>query len=1250
MPEQSNDFYNSLILSNEEQMSSSKSTSLRLVNKASIIFIDTKVPDYQNLIANIQADTEVVILDPTKDGIAQITESLLGKQYDSLHIVSHGSAGSLQLGSNFLNSDNLSQYQNQLQQWKTALTEEADILLYGCDVATEEAGVEFVQQLSQLTGADVAASNDLTGNAALGGDWILEMKTGNIESSLAFSSVSVESYSSVLATSGDVIINEFSQGYGGGKEWVEILVIKDNLDLQNHRLVDGNSTLDIKLSGAGFSSLKAGTLVVIYNGGDPDSTITPDLSYDPANGDYTLRISSLNTTGPFAVTRTSGWSGTGGAFNNGDTTDVPRLLDASANGNEIYKFPVTTTGSRSKTPAVNTATAFLGNSASGATDAANWSADFNAAGGNPGLANGGANTAWINALRGNVAPTIVTSPNLVLPAINEDILDASNSGFLIADLIKNQITDSSNNNQGIAIGDLSGDGTWQYSLNGGNTWTNFGAVSKTSATLLSGLTPMYNSTLGNTPDNQGWLQFGISPEVTIPLLGTVLAGGSQSFSNGTTNLISTQGGAAGYSNYNAGLPISLNPAFPVLDRSQGFTLSFNVKINSESHSSDDNGDGIIDRAGFAVIVVTSDNTKAIELGFWENEIWAQTANPLFTHSTSERIVDFNTQSERRYDLKIKDDVYELFATDNIDTTTTFLFSGSLRNYTAFNHTTAGPLGTSLPYDPYERTNFVFLGDNTSSAQANVSLSKVELQTNTKIRFVPNANSNGNANITYHAWDGTDGNANGTTGVNISSNGGTTAYGDGSQIATINISAVNDAPIFTGDATLLEIAEDTQNPDGETIANLFSGKFSDIDAGASLGGVAVVENQSNAATQGKWQYTTDATNWFDVGTVGDNDTTQALTLSATTKVRFLAVGNYYGTVPDLKVRAIDNTYNIFTDAGSRININTSTNGGSSAITSSVNSITTNITAVNDAPTFSIGGDQSIKSGSIQQMIAGWASGFNVDVNNESGQKVAEYIVDVVNNSGVVQGTPTINLNGDLIYTPGSTVGTAEFRAKVRDDGGTANGGVDTSAAQTFKITVYSNTVNPVTVTSGADNLTGTDGNDRINAGDGNDTIYGGLGNDRIIGGAGNDTLYGDLQNIPAYGVTFSMDDAIYGGIGDDTIYGNAGKDKLYGETGNDSIWGGDDDDIIWGGAGDDILKGDAGNDTFVLVRGQGKETIEDFTVGEDIFGCAGGVRYNSMLSFTDVAGGALIKHKGLDVAFVKDVTAANLNQSTNFRLM
>ncbi|MBN4003431.1 Calx-beta domain-containing protein [Nostoc sp. LPT] len=180
-----------------------KSTIKLLEASTNIVFIDPKVIDYQSLVSGIALGSEVVILDPNRDGLAQITEFLAKRESNSvqsIHIVSHGSVGSLQLGSINFNFSNLDSYKNQLQKWASALTEKADILLYGCDVASGE-GTKFVQQISRITGADVAASNNKTGSAALGGDWNLEVKTGKIETSLAFQSKVVQAYKSILPAS-----------------------------------------------------------------------------------------------------------------------------------------------------------------------------------------------------------------------------------------------------------------------------------------------------------------------------------------------------------------------------------------------------------------------------------------------------------------------------------------------------------------------------------------------------------------------------------------------------------------------------------------------------------------------------------------------------------------------------------------------------------------------------------------------------------------------------------------------------------------------------------------------------------------------------------------------------------------------------------------------------------------------------------------------------------------------------------------
>ncbi|MDZ4293292.1 MAG: tandem-95 repeat protein, partial [Hydrogenophaga sp.] len=126
---------------------------------------------------------EVYVLDPDRDGVEQIAEILRDREgVDAIHIVSHGADGQLFLGSGTLNTATLANaYGDEMDVIAAALSDDADILIYGCDVASTEAGVELMQGLSDATGADVAASTDATGAAELGGDWVLEAQGGQID-------------------------------------------------------------------------------------------------------------------------------------------------------------------------------------------------------------------------------------------------------------------------------------------------------------------------------------------------------------------------------------------------------------------------------------------------------------------------------------------------------------------------------------------------------------------------------------------------------------------------------------------------------------------------------------------------------------------------------------------------------------------------------------------------------------------------------------------------------------------------------------------------------------------------------------------------------------------------------------------------------------------------------------------------------------------------------------------------------------
>ncbi|HJN09715.1 MAG TPA: DUF4347 domain-containing protein [Pirellulaceae bacterium] len=172
-----------------------------------LVFVDQGVQDYERLVADLLRDAdpvrqfEIVMLDENRNGIEQISDVLLGyTDLSAVHLVSHGSAGRVNLGNLWLSDVNVDGYAGQIAEWNSSLSEGADLLIYGCDLASTEAGRTLVESLGALCDCDVASSDDETGHAGLGGDWDLEHTLGEIETEIAFSDQVQENWFSVLAS------------------------------------------------------------------------------------------------------------------------------------------------------------------------------------------------------------------------------------------------------------------------------------------------------------------------------------------------------------------------------------------------------------------------------------------------------------------------------------------------------------------------------------------------------------------------------------------------------------------------------------------------------------------------------------------------------------------------------------------------------------------------------------------------------------------------------------------------------------------------------------------------------------------------------------------------------------------------------------------------------------------------------------------------------------------------------------------
>src|SRR4028119_352618 len=140
-----------------------------------LLVIDSAIEDKKTLIKGAVSGIEILVLDAKRDGVEQISERLsISRNITTIHIVSHGAPGCLYLGNSQLSLSTLNHYATQLKSWFTTGDNPPSFLLYGCNVAAGDAGEQFIAQLAQLTGANLAASAQKVGNRAKGGTWQLE--------------------------------------------------------------------------------------------------------------------------------------------------------------------------------------------------------------------------------------------------------------------------------------------------------------------------------------------------------------------------------------------------------------------------------------------------------------------------------------------------------------------------------------------------------------------------------------------------------------------------------------------------------------------------------------------------------------------------------------------------------------------------------------------------------------------------------------------------------------------------------------------------------------------------------------------------------------------------------------------------------------------------------------------------------------------------------------------------------------------
>ncbi len=250
------------------------------------------------------------------------------------------------------------------------------------------------------------------------------------------------------------------------------------------------------------------------------------------------------------------------------------------------------------------------------------------------------------------------------------------------------------------------------------------------------------------------------------------------------------------------------------------------------------------------------------------------------------------------------------------------------------------------------------------------------------------------------------NQNGTTNITVTVN--RTGGGSENKTFLLTVNPINDAPSFTkgADQTINEAAG------AQTVTNWAT----NVSAGAAdESGQALtfqVTNNTNAAL-------------FSA----------APAISATGTLTYTTVANASGSAT-ITLVLVDN--------------GGTANGG--VDTSAAQTFTITVTPVNDAPSFIKGANQSVNNNVGPQTVNNWATSISPGPADESGQTVSFQVTGNTNPS-LFAVTPAISSTGTLTYQPAANAGgTATITITLKDNGGTTNGGQDTSAPQTFNINI------------------------------------------------------------------------------------------------------------------------------------------------------------------------------------------------------
>ncbi len=166
-----------------------------LSDTVELILMNADVDAAESLLPTKARHADLVMLDAAKPGLEQVTEILAKyRNVNAIHFVTHGRPGAIKLGDQWVDTTVLQNSHPKLQRWKLSLTQDAEVLVYGCNTGQGKRGEQFVTTLGSLLDRDVCASIDRTGSSLKGADWELEVAVGEIQTPVAFDPLSLAAY------------------------------------------------------------------------------------------------------------------------------------------------------------------------------------------------------------------------------------------------------------------------------------------------------------------------------------------------------------------------------------------------------------------------------------------------------------------------------------------------------------------------------------------------------------------------------------------------------------------------------------------------------------------------------------------------------------------------------------------------------------------------------------------------------------------------------------------------------------------------------------------------------------------------------------------------------------------------------------------------------------------------------------------------------------------------------------------------